>query len=201
MLQNANTLHSLFVQQMAIFTAFDSTLNTAYASQWLASINAAATAVQDSQVKDILAQYTQALWQKMEECISKYNDIQYFAGKAFASNKAIQGEFAAENKTALCTKPDRMIEYLSIAHAACVKYQAQLAAVGFTTAAIAQLPTLAVALQAALTAQQSYKHNRPVQSSDRVQLLNNCYLKMLTISKAAKLVYAGNKAGWEQFKV
>ena len=58
MLETSNTLQSLFVTNIADFTLFDTTLDNAFATNWLNSINAAATVVRDSQIKDIQAQRT-----------------------------------------------------------------------------------------------------------------------------------------------
>ncbi|MDP2175944.1 MAG: hypothetical protein Q8K70_08555 [Bacteroidota bacterium] len=56
MCETSDTLHAIFVDELAAFTAYDSTLDATFASNWLAKIDDARTVVKDSQIKDILAQ-------------------------------------------------------------------------------------------------------------------------------------------------
>lgn len=199
MLETSNTLQSLFVTNIADFTLFDTTLDNAFATNWLNSINAAATVVRDSQIKDIQAQRTDAVLAQMDLCKLKYNEVKYFAVKIFPKDTARQAEFGTDTYGEARKSQSKMISFMDEMHKACVKYQTQLVAGGMSAAKIAAIQTLRTALQNANTSQESYVRGRPVLTQDRIILLNNCYIKTRTVIDAAQVIYYNDVARRQQY--
>ena len=199
MLETSSTLQSLFVTNVADFTAFDTTLTLAYGTTWLNAINAAGTVVRDSQVKDILAQRTNAVLTQMELCHIKYNEAKYFANKVFPKDKARQAEFGTDTYLQARQSQSKMISFLDEMHKACVKYQTQLVAGGLSATKIAAIQTLRTDLQNLNTSQEGYIRARPVLTQDRIVVLNNCFNITKTIIEAAQVIYYNDIARRQQY--
>jgi len=199
MLETANTLHSLFVASLADFTNFDTELDAAFGTTWLASIDAAGTVVRDSQVKDILAQKTDDVLAQMELCVLKYNEVKYFASKVFPKNIARQAEFGTDTYLAARRSQAKMVLFMDEMHKACVKYQTELVAGGFTAPQIAEILTLHTALLNANTVQEGYLKGRPVLTQERVETLNTAYTFMRTVIEAANVIYYNDFARRNQY--
>ena len=199
MVETSATLQSLFVTNIADFTAFDTTLTIAYGTTWLNAINAAGTVVRDSQVKDILAQRTNAVLTQMELCKIKYNEVKYFANKVFPKDKARQAEFGTDTYLQARQSQSKMISFLDEMHKACVKYQTQLVAGGLSATKIAAIQTLRTDLQNLNTSQEGYIRARPVLTQDRIVVLNNCFNITKTIIEAAQVIYYNDIARRQQY--
>lgn len=199
MLETSNTLHRLFLASVADFTTFDTTLNPAYATNWLQAIDAAGTVVRDSQIKDIMAQYTNTVLTIMEQCKIKYNEVKFFATKQFPKDKARQAEFGTDTYLEARRSHSKMIGFLDEMHKACVKYETELVLGGYDSAKIADILTLRNDLLNANTTQESYKRGRPVLTQDRIIALNDCYNYTRIVMEAAQVVYYNDAARRQQY--
>lgn len=199
MVETSATLQSIFLANLPDFTAFDTTLNAVFATSWLNAINAAGTVLRDSQVKDILAQRTDAVLAQMELCKIKYNEVKYFANKVFPKDKARQDEFGTDTYNQARQSQSKMISFLDEMHKACVKYQPQLIAGGMTATKIADILVLRTNLQNLNTSQESYIRGRPVLTQDRIIVLNNCYNITKTVIEAAQVIYYNDVARRQQY--
>lgn len=189
MLETARTLHSLFNDHIADFTAFDTTLDAAFATSWLATIDAAAIVVRDSQIKDIQAAKTETVLEKMELCRIKYNQIKYFAGRAFSKNKIKLAEFGAEDYEKVRKSQALMISFMDEMHKACLTYSTELEAAGLAVGEIAEIETLKIELQDANTIQENYMRARPVLTEERIAILNQCFETTMIVVNAAQVLY------------
>jgi len=199
MLQTARTLHSIFDVNIAVFTAFDSSLDAAFAADWQSEIIAAETVVRDSQVKDILAQKTEAVLEQMDLCRVKYNEIKYFSTKAFPNSSAQQAEFGKDSYLAARRNPSRMIVLLDEMHQICLKYETELLAKGMSNAQISDILEFRNNLLAASTEQAQYAKGRPVITQERLMVLNQCFRTLRTVIHAAQIVYYYDYARKNQF--
>ena len=93
MTEFARVAHNLMTSDLVKFTAFDSTITAAYATQFLTAIVAAETVVADTAVVDIQVQKTELIQTAMEKAKGKYADVKYFAQKTFPASVATQNEF------------------------------------------------------------------------------------------------------------
>ncbi len=199
MLETANTLHLIFAANIAQFTAFDTKLDAPFSASWLNKIDLAGTVVRDSQIKDIQAQKTMEVLDVLTTSKTKYNEVKYFAKKAFPTNKAKQAEFGTDTYDDNRKSQSKMIAFMDEMHKACLKYQAELIVVGMTLGKITEIDTLRTQLLNANTNQEGYIKGRSVLTQDRIITLNECYLDTMTVIEAAQIVYINDYARKNQF--
>ena len=199
MLETAYTLHSLFNDNIADFTAFDATLDAAFATSWLATIDAAGTVVRDSQIKDIQAGKTVTVLEQMDLCRIKYNEVKYFAGKAFPRNKVKLAEFGAEDYDKVRRSQALMVSFMDEMHKACVTYTTELQAAGMTVGQIDEVNTLRTDLLNANTTQENYMRARPKLTDERITTLNTSFETTMTVVTAAQVVYYNDYASRRMF--
>jgi len=199
MTNSARVTHGLLLEYLANFTAFDATINAAFAAFFLEAIDNAETVVADSAIIDMQTQKTEQMQEAMEKAKTKYGDIKYFAKKAFPKSLATQNEFGLNNYERARRSFIQMVQFLDEMHKACVKYQAQLLANGFNATAIDEILTIRAELQAANINQEIFKKQRPKLTEDRVAALNTCYEILCQVNAAAQRVYMNDYAKRHQF--
>lgn len=93
MTESARVNYNLANIELAKFTVFDSTINATFMTAYLTAIVAAETVVADSAISDQQVQTTENVLSQMDLARAKYNEVKYFAQKAFPNSAATQGEF------------------------------------------------------------------------------------------------------------
>ena len=199
MTEYARVAHNLLISDLTKFTTFDSTITAAFATQFLTAVTNAETVVADTAVIDIQVQKTELIQTAMEKAKGKYADVKYFVQKAFPQSVATQNEFGLNDYERARKSSTQMIQFLDEMSKACVKYQTQLVAKGFTAAAITEIQTIRTELQTANTNQEVFKKQRPKLTEDRITILNNCYEYVVQINAAAQRVYKDDYAKQKQF--
>ena len=199
MTEEARVAHGLIMNDLAKFTNFDSTFTPAYMADFLNDIEAADTVVADSAVSDEQRLKTETLNAVMEQARSVYNDVKYFAGKAFPTSSATRDLFGLNDYEAVRKNPAKMIQFLHEMHNAAVTYQAELLVVGFSKTTTTAILDIREALQQSNTDQKTFRKARPKLTEDRIILLNNCYSKLALLYSAAQLVYKDDYAKRKQF--
>lgn len=197
--ETARTTQVLFAGDLAKFTAFDSTMTAAFAAQFMASITAADTVVANTAVIDQQVQKTELIVLAMEKAKGKYNDVKYFAQKAFPASAGTQGEFGINDYEKARRNAPQMIQFLDEMSKAAVKDQTDLIAKGYNAAKIAEIQTIRTELQNANTNQEVFKKQRPKLTEDRIVVLNTCYDFVTQVNAAAQLVYKTDYAKQKQF--
>lgn len=197
--ETARTTHTLFTADLAKFTAFDPTMTAAFATQFLAAVTAAEVVVADTAIVQQLGQKTELVATAMEKAKSKYNDVKYFAQKAFPDSPATQGEFGLNNYDKARKSTPQMIQFLDEMSKACIKYQTQLLDKGYSEAAIAEIQTIRTELLNSNAGQEVFKKQRPKLTEDRIIILNTCYNWVTQVNAAAQLVYKTDLAKQKQF--
>jgi len=127
-------------------------------------------------------------------CSAKYNDVKYFAGKAFKTKKPIMNEFGVKTYNTASKNPTALSMFMNRLHEVAQKYKTQLIAQGFTQAKIDEILTLKLALEAANTTQNVFMDHRPVITQDRAMAFNACYAFIVEVDKAAQIIYRNNDA-------
>lgn len=199
MTETARVIHGLMVDDLAKFTAFDSTITELYAALFLTAIDNADTVIADSAVIDMQVQKTTAIQVDMDKAVGKYADVKYFAQKAFPTSIATQNEFGINDYERARKSPTQMIQFLDEMHRACAKYQTQLVAKGFSAAAIEEIQTIRNELRTTNTDQEVFKRQRTKLTADRITVLNNCYAYITEANAAAQRVYKDDFAKRNQF--
>ncbi|SDE90636.1 hypothetical protein [Epilithonimonas hungarica] len=199
MTESARANYNLANSELAKFTGFDSTINAAYMTAYLASIVAAETVVADSAISDQQVQTTENVLSQMELARAKYNEVKYFVQKAFPNSAATQGEFGLNDYMDARRSESKMIQFLDEMSKACVKYQTQLVAAGYNAPAIATIQTIRTDLLNKNTTQEVFKKQRPKLTEDRIKILNAVYDRLTQVNAAAQIIYMTDYAKQRQF--
>lgn len=199
MASTARTTHHFFLSEIGKFTAYDTTLDAAFAGQFMLAIEAADTAGADYVIRSQQAQKTEVVEKVMDKARGAYIDVRYFAEKAFENSLATQGEFGFGDYLSVRKNKAKMIVFMDKLYEKCTKYAAELIAKGMTSADIANINTIKSELQNTNTSQESFKKERPKTTEERIITLNKCYKIMAHINKAAQRVYQDDYAKQKQF--
>lgn len=199
MTEYARVAYNLMNLDLLKFTTFDSTITAAYATEFLTAVTNAETVVADTAVIDIQVQKTELIQLAMEKAKGKYADVKYFVQKAFPQSLATQNEFGLNDYERARKSSTQMIQFLDEMSKACVKYQPQLIAKGFTEEAIAEILAIRTELLSSNTDQEIFKKQRPKLTEDRITTLNKCYEFVTLINAAAQRVYKHDYAKQKQF--
>jgi len=189
LISTSSVLQGLFEKDLAVFTAFDPSLNATFAANWMAAINDCASRYTDFNIRANISGYVEESRMAMDQCREKFQDVKYFMKKAFPKQPAIHEEFGTKRYGMAQRTQGRMILFMDELHAVCEKYKTQLAAVGFLQPQIDEIVTLKNDLAAKNLAQESYKNGRPVLSAERVEKLNNLYSYAAQVCAAAQRIY------------
>lgn len=193
MLETSGALHLLFNEDLAAFTAFDSTMDAAFSTAWKAAITAAHDVIPDSLIKDIQAGKTLEVLELMEKAKEKYNEVKFFSHKVFKNNLPKRNEFGVDSYERARKSQTGMITLLGEMSKTCQKYSEELLAGGFDQAKMDEIETLRIALDEANLEQESYKRGRPTLTLERIQVLNACYDFTRTVMDAAVVVFYNNQ--------
>lgn len=199
MLEDSATVHTLFVNDLADFSAFDPSFDAPYAADWLASINTAQALPTDELYRDQIQVRTQTVQQAMQACRAKYMEVKFFVLKAFPNNKAVQQEFGLDDYNRARQSDIKLQEFMIRMHQIATKYQAQLLAVSYTAPQIAQILTLANTLGDNNIEQEVVIKEQLTATQNRVESMNLVYEKRSLIAQAAKIIYADNFAKYQQY--
>ena len=199
MTQEARVAHALVEADLDRFTQLDTTINAESQAAFLEAIIAAETVVADTAIIDQQTQTTENLNTTLDLARAKYNEVKYFAGKIFPTSAGGQGEFGLNDYRQARQSANRMVQFLDEMHKACVKYHTQLVAAGYAPANIDAIQALRDELLTKNTHQKFFKKQRPKLTEDRVNILNSCFSKLVSINAAAQVVYMNDYAKQQQF--
>lgn len=199
LLETANVIGNLLTTDLAVFTAFDSTMDAGFVSAFQTKIENALHFSSDGVITDQQAQKTVNVLNLMKAAKEKYQDVKYFAGKAFPDNEEVRNELGFNDIGKAKTKQTEMIVFLDELFAACTKYETELVNAGMPTSIIPSIDNLRVSLMNANTNQESFIKSRPVLTSQRIDLLNSVYQTLMQINEAAQIVFRGNEAKQKMF--
>jgi hypothetical protein len=199
MLEFARLIHGFFLTDLADFTAFDPDFDPVYAAAFLASIVAAESFSSDDQLIDVMATATVEVEENMKACRDYFQSSKYFIEKAYPKKPTVWNEFGYNDYMESRQVQAKMIQFMLHFHETATKYSAELIAVNFDAAKIAEIKSLADALQAANFVQETIRKERTTKTQNRVTLLNECWENCQTIRKAAKAVYAENWGKWQLY--
>ena len=199
MTEAARTILGLLTTDIAAFTAFDSTMNSAFLTDYENAINDADTVVADTAVIDQLVSKTENVMELMDMARSKYRDVKYFVQKAFPNSAGIQGEFGLNDYNQARKSTAQMIQFLDEMHNACTTYSAVLITAGYNQVAIDDIVVIRDKLLQSNLKQEVFKKERPKLTEDRIIILNKCYNMMVQVNAAAQLVFRDDYAKQKQY--
>lgn len=199
MMEHTKTMRSHFNDNLAAFTAFDPDFDTDFYNDWGTAITASEAQPTDEIVRDQLTQLTEAVEQAMTACRTKFQDSKYFIEKAFPKNTGVLNEFGYNNYEAQRRSQTGMTEFMKLFHTTALKYAAQLAAVNYPAAAIAEIDALRTVLDDANMAQETFDGQRPLITQTRIQTHNTLWDITVQVSTAAKAIFRNDPARFNMF--
>lgn len=199
MIQASRVMHGLFVEDKSAFTNFDNGFTDPYAENWLQKIEAGTDVIQDSLYLSNQAELTKNVELKMTECRDFFQMMKYFIEKAFPDRKEIWTQFGVNDYEKARVSETKMIQFLGVLHKTATEFSAELIAAGFSQEKIDKIELLQKELINADYEQELSKKKRPAVTQERIEKLNECYQLMQKVSKAGKIIFANNRAKFDQY--
>ncbi|MCG3164428.1 MAG: hypothetical protein POELPBGB_00182 [Bacteroidia bacterium] len=199
MLQYAKALRLIFMEDQAAFVLRDPDFATPYETNWDGLITTAESHPTDEQVDDLLTQKTNDVEAQMRLCRNKWMDTKPFIKKAFPNNPTIWNEFGFNDYKDVDHSQAGLIKFMRLVHLTAVKYTAQLTAVNYTIAMIAEIETLRAALSLANDLQEKFKKDIPVLTQQRVDKHNAVYTVCQTVCETGKLIFRDDYANYQKY--
>lgn len=199
MLEYCKTMLAHFLDEQANFEAFDVAFATPFETDWQDAIDAAEDILPDEAVQDQLQQLTADVEAAMEASRQKFAATRYFIEKAFPDKPAVQKEFGVDDYRDVRKSQKGMTQFMQTLFKTATKYAAQLAAVNYDAAAVAEIQTLGNALNDANIAQEKFKGTRVVTTEERVVAHNAAWDVMVQVSKAGKIIFRNDPAKYQLF--
>lgn len=188
----ARRFHYFATLDLADFTAFDASVDALYLSAFMAAIIAAENHPDDETILDIQRGYTAALEAQEKLCRKAYQRLKLFVEKAFPTNTITQDEFGFNDYKNVTTTGELM-KFMAKLVFTVNKYSANLLAVAYPAADIANFPVLQADLTSAMTAQDAYKNERVHLTQKRDELLSKVYEYVIYLGKIGKIMYEDNR--------
>jgi hypothetical protein len=198
-LETSDTMHALFVEQLAEFSAFDPTLNAAFGNTWLLQIKQCRSMNSDHLKRSELLQKTTEQQKELAECLQLTNDLEYFVQKAFPQSTALWSEFGFKQRSRISKRASDTVFWLHTMHRVALDYETELLAAGMPATFLSQLDTKTTAMANAEREQEYAKRLRLRETRLRIMHLNRLHGYMQTVQRAAAVVYRNNAARYHQF--
>lgn len=189
LLEQSAVLRTIFADEMATFSAFDSQLNAAYLTDWLNKENAALAFTDDATLVGEMVGKTQVVIDVARKGGILWREVKYFVDKAFPNSPAKMQQFGLGSYDLARRSQPTLITFLHQLNNVCIKHQAELEAAGMPTAKIEAVAALQSELQNANTDQEYFMKQRKVMSSERIDKMNAVYATVSKIIEAAQIIF------------
>ncbi len=194
LLQSGEIIVVTLPEDIASFTAFDSTLTSALPDEIKLAISLTKAVHPDEVVVQEQADLTQALNDAHANCTHAFQSVAYFVRKAYPQSTAIQKKFGlSEYKNAVNNK-NKYIRFMEELAVTAEEHKADLIRCGCDTALISGLPVLAKTLLEADRAQEKFKKERGQYTQDRVIQLNALYKLLQPVDEVAQIIFKNDAA-------
>lgn len=201
MLEDSTTVQVIFLEDLPLFQTFDNNFDAAYADNWLTAINVGNTFPTDEVYRDQMRTKTTDVQAEMAKARKKYNEIKFFVRKAFPDKSGIQGEFGLDDYDQARQSDTKLHGFMNTLFQAATKYATTLTTppVGYTAAQIAEINTIAIALNTSNTAQETFIKAQGTTTQDRITAMNAVYAFRTLVAEAAKIIFEDNFAKYQQY--
>lgn len=199
MLEFSKTMRTHFLDEQATFSDFDADFATPFEVDWQTAIDEAEAVLPDEVIKDQLQQLTADVEAAMEACRVKFQSSKYFIEKAFPNSPAIRNEFGFNDYKKNRLGQLSLLQFMQTFFKTATKYAAELAAVGYDAAAVAEIETLSVALNDSNIAQEKFKGTRQLTTEERIVKHNAVWDITVRVSKAGKIIFMNDPAKYQLF--
>ncbi len=129
MLQHSQLVTGFFETDLALFTDLVTDMDTAYLANLKAQLSSSEAEVSDHVIKDEMAQLTEQVNIKVEECIALYQKLRFFIKRAF-KKKTIQNSLGINEFSDKRKLHGSMIFFMRDLTDNIEKYRTEIAAAG-----------------------------------------------------------------------
>lgn len=200
MLDSGDTLWTLYVEDEAEFNSYNAVMfPPEFKTNFQNHITAARNVTKDEIVVDEQEVETLEVTAKMKECFAYFQKMKPTIMFAFPNKQAVWNQFGFDDYDFARRSQGRMVQFMEMLHKTSVKYSVELIAKGWTQVKIDECETLASEIKAENTEQEQAKKDRPVETQDRIIILNTCWQDMVFVTNAAKAVFYDNFAKLHQY--
>ncbi|MFC2092667.1 hypothetical protein ACFLSV_02090 [Bacteroidota bacterium] len=155
--------------------------------------------VKDMVVVDEQAEETEEVTAKMKECMAYFQKMKPTIVFAFPGKPAMWDQFGFDDYKVADRSQGRMVQFMEMLVKITDKYKTTLLAAGFTQAKIDAGITLASEIRQEQLDQELAKKDRPLETQERIIILNTCWDAMVFVTSAAKAVFYDNFAKLHQY--
>jgi hypothetical protein len=188
--EHSRTWRGIFVERLAEFSAYDPTLNAAFAADWLAKIEDFEGHPTDETMRDEVDQKTQNVQKELEKTMKIVNGFEYFARTAFPNDERIISEFGFEKFVKVQANHISHVALLSYTLVlVAADYAAELATAGMPATLPGDLNSQKDALAEAETLQEYTKRLRLRMTTQRIKKFNALYALHVRVHAAAKNIF------------
>lgn len=201
LMEHSQTLHDLFEDDKAGFSAYDPDFADPFETDWQDAIDAAVNYQDDTAVKADIGIKTGTVAEQMALCRAKYDDVIYFAQKAFGKKgRELKAFGVGKQYTAASRSQGKMRDFMDELHQAAEKHKVKLIAAGFIQPKIDEIATLRDSFTTSNSQQNKLKKDRPEISQGRLDTYNTLYDDFtLKVTDAVQLAYPTNPAKQNQY--
>jgi hypothetical protein len=193
MCQQSRVIRQHFIDNKSDFIDFDADFNDPFEPDWLAAIEAAEEVETDETRDDVLQQETEDVLEEMRKGRKKIVEVEVFAKKAFSNDIKVLEEFGFGSVSYKANTQDQMITFLSNLHRlANGKYNAELIAVNYTPAKIAEIDDIKNALAGENTEQDTFARKSAEDTAKRIDTLNSAFAFWQLVNSTSKALYYDN---------
>lgn len=193
MLESSEVMQAALVDDLADFNAFDTTIDATFLANWATANTAARDTTTDFTVVGEQKDRTALVNAAMQQCRDAYNDIMYFAKKAFKNNADLLLKFGRGNtyQSARQNQP-KMVELMEEMAKNVITYTSQLSTAGASATVLGAPAAAFTALSALNISQNTQIKDRRLFSRERIEAYNTAYTIMALVGDAAQSVYRSN---------
>jgi hypothetical protein len=199
MLHASRVTNGLFTADKLAFTNFDSSFADPFGENWLQKIESASSVDQDSHYLSTLTELTNRVAVVMEECKTFFQSMKYFIEKAYPNQKTIYAQFGYSDYEQARRSEIKMIQFLGVLNKTTIEHSAKLIEAGFSQEKIDKIAALKEQLTSADYDQEMAKKKRASVTQERINTLNECYEILQRVSKAGKIIFANDRAKYDQY--
>jgi len=194
MLETADVIAASLNDDIADFTAFDSTLTADYVTTVQGAVGRVKEIKPDNVVIDEMSEWTQKVDAAMKKSSDAYSNLAYFIRKAFNGNVAVQNQFGLNDYKKIRNNQAKMVLFMETLGDQATAHHDDLVAAGCSEGVITTVSEVATELSESNIGQEKFKKERGVLTQERVKRLNEVYQLLVPLSEAAQIIYRDDPA-------
>jgi hypothetical protein len=198
-LEKNRVIRTIFLSDLAAFTAIDPALDAAFATNWLAQIELCEAHPSDATMLYTVQEVTENMAQLTANALRLATELEFYVKKAFPLNPALWEEFAFGNRSRVLPSTRNTVFWLFVMGKVARDYETQLLAAGMPANHIDQLNDASGLIAEAEFEQEYTKRLRQRQTRLRVQQLNQLHATLQQVQKAAAVVFYHNETKRKEY--